>query len=442
MDGPKSLDYYLGVFRNGSVSSHSTRCASREREAMFAYIDSWNSAWRDMVRSFALSLPPMSPEIRVAALAPARNEQFRIKLFLNAIKSDIDSSNIKNAFELLIIENGVESEIGRTSEVVTGWIQIVNPSFPVHIIQQKWDHDEKYPLAKARKLIADIAIYRASRLTAPKKSLYFLTEDADIESIQNGRLKAAISYLDKHPEIDAIRGIQERSIQALKSNHLALLERRSWQITELLLSSQYYWPNKRESYNFYWNRVVTSGSNVFISAEVYCEIRGYSKDVTVFEDMDIGQRISVLRGRYSRGQFIPCMDTVRRFSFREESSIARILLSLQKGRHVYSHNGRCFYDADDIVKAPLAVKRLLVELGPYSKLTLKSKWRYERVLSELFNEVWRILKEYRVAEDLFKRMMFFIGFKMDDYYISKDGDITLVKTKNFLRLAEDFSKRR
>lgn len=430
MDGPKSLECYLNIFDGNHMLPLPTRCFHRQLAAIEAYIDSWPEHWRSLVKMYADVMPELDRRIRVVALIPARNEQYRISACLKAIKHDILTSKMSDAFELIILENGLLSELGPTASTISDWIKYNKPSFAIHVIKHCWESTEQYPLAKARKLLADITVYRIF-VTQPTHSVYLLSEDADIERIQAGRTRAALLKLDKQPSIDAIKGIQERSIYTLIQNNLALLERRGWQFTELLLSSKRYWPGTYTHYNFYWHRVVTAGSNVFFSAEIYSLISGYSDDVAVFEDMDIGQRISVLRGQYLEGVFLPRLDTIRRFPYRQESSIARVLLSLVNKEHVYGHDGTGFYDVDSIIKRPNSTALLLQKLAPYSKPQRKNLHRYENVLSNLYKEVLRIFIRQEEGRNLFWRVMRCLGLNNKIHICTKSGDVSLISIPVF-----------
>lgn len=430
MDGPKSLEYYLALFNGHHVPPATERCPRRQHIAAQAYIDSWHKCWRDVVREYAGRIPPLDSAVRVIGLIPARNEEFRIPACLTAIAHDVVSSGMSDEFELVILENGQVDEVGPTVNSVSNWNTRNHPSFLIHTLQHHWHETEKCPIAKARKLLADIAIYRVHQ-AKPTHPVFLLSEDADIERIQAGRMRMALTKLDKQPYLDAIRGPQERSIGALRQNHLALLERRSWQFAELLLSSKRYWPEKNTHHNFYWHRVVTAGSNVFFSAEVYALIGGYSDDVSVFEDMDIGQRISVLRGGCLGTHFVPRLDTIRRFSFRQESSIARVLLSLVNNGHLYGHDGTGFYDVDHIIKRPNATAFLLQELAPFARSQRSNLHRYERVLSDLYAEILRIFEVHGEGVELFRRVMICLGFKTNIYICTDSGDISFIDAPIF-----------
>lgn len=437
MDGPKTLAAYIEILGGRTLHPLSSRSAAFDRIAAHAYLNRMEPLWLEDVMRLSGSLPPLNPMTRAVTLIPARNEEYRIASCLSAIDIDIRTSAAEEWSEILVLENGFKGELGRTKASIFAWAKAHRPRYAVNVISKEWTANERNPLAKARKLLADVTIARSlsANLVAP---LYLLSEDADIEHIECGRLTAAVRCLNVDPSIDALRGFQDRTVRALKANHLALLERRSWQMTEALLSASSMWPENNPVANFYWNRVVTAGSNVFIPAQVYCEIDGYSTDVVVFEDMDIGQRISVLRGCRNGSRFIPRVSSIRRAPFREESNIARILHALSHAAHVYEHNGANFYRIDQAIKRADAVDVYLAELVEFATVCSANKQRYESVLADLWREVSRIVVCKDAAERIMLRVLYYLGFRRDDCTMLK-GDIAVKDWSRFAHLAHQFS---
>ncbi|MDY6905337.1 MAG: hypothetical protein SWH61_11690 [Thermodesulfobacteriota bacterium] len=441
MDGPKSLAEYVDII-GGCTKPHSSyRTAASDKLSFCAYLESMDAVWFSEILRLARQLPPLRPSIRIVALIPARNEQHRIRACLTAISDDVKTSAAHDWCEVMILENGVSGELGKTKAAVEAWIEENQPRFRVYVISKEWTPAEQAPLAKARKILADVTVARAldADLMGP---LYLLSEDADIERIECGRLGFVLHYLDAHPTVDAVRGFQDRTMSALRVNHLALLERRSWQMAELLMSAKAFWPERNPDANFFWNRVVTAGSNVFFSAQVYSEIGGYSTDIPVFEDMDIGQRISVLRGRWSGDRFIPHVSSIRRIPFREESNIGRILHALTSVTHVYRHDGSNFYAIDQFIKQQDAVDEHLATLAPFSRVLLANCHRFERVLIDLSDEIYRIFAQPTYARRTMRLIMHFLGFHCTDYHLKSNGRLAVMNWDGFAELAEGFSARR
>ena len=448
MDGPRSLESYLMDFRSVSVPIEPAhdRDVSRERKVIAAYCESWEVDWRNLVEKWASILPPMRESVRVAALAPARMECTRIAGLLGAIASETQSCHKYQAslLELSILENWLSCESrDETSDIVKAWRHRTRHLFDIHLLQHEFDVGQKCRLSRARKLLADVAVYRSLQRPVQVGPLYLLSEDADVTAVDSGRSVNGMEFLDRYPHIDAIRGLQERSLASMRSNDLLLLERRSWQFTELLLSSQALHPNKWSDANFYWNRVVTAGSNVFVAAETYALIGGYSVSVPLFEDMDIGQRISVMRGKYTQYGFMPNVTTIKRCSHREESSAVRILLALAEEKALYDDGNpeASFFDvAHEQRVRTISEDSLLVAIAEYAKICPSNAWRFEAVLSGLLSETHRIMQDKSRTDALFRRVMCHMGFA-PEHYKCDGGVVLLVNTQGFRNCAETFRRR-
>lgn len=446
MDGPKDLEFYLQNFSSVELplGVPEKRDTVRERKAFDHYLSSLNSHWVDFIELLSSTHPPMSPSVRAVVLVPARLEALRIERFLKALEKDLgELARCDSPFlELFILNNKrCEEQWDKTYEVIEAYRAERESTFPILYFEHVWDPDERYHLALGRKILADVALYRAVRHTSAEGPLYLFSEDADVECIDAGRTAAMVLFLDAHPELDALRGTQDRTRWALAKNQLLLLERRSWFFTECQLSAKFLWPANWEGANFYWNRVVTGGWNTCFSAETYAMIRGYTPSVRIFEDMDIGQRISVLRGSWRSKRFIPDVSTIRRFPYRAESSAARAILSLCKNRHIYdAHNDYEFFfkcSSEALVRKE-KLSDLLQSLSDFAEINSENKYRFEEVLSDLWREVLRILSCRERAFRIFKRTIFLLGFQNDDFILC-DDHVVLLRLNKYRENARKFA---
>jgi hypothetical protein len=108
--------------------------------------------------------------------------------------------------------------------------------------------------------------------------VYFALEDADTVWLDPRQLAIQTAALDAHPELDGVRGQQDRCPWIMCENDLLVTLRRSWNFTEAFLSRESLRPHRNSLYDFTWNRVVTSGWNTAISAEAFAVMGGYTPD--------------------------------------------------------------------------------------------------------------------------------------------------------------------
>ena len=81
--------------------------------------------------------------------------------------------------------------------------------------------------------------------------------------------------------------------------------------------------------------MVTAGWNVAFTLEAYLLAGGYTPTVELFEDMDLGQRISVMRGRHAGGRFVPGTDSAAWMPFEVCSDGRRSLAAAMSGGNLY-----------------------------------------------------------------------------------------------------------
>lgn len=445
MDGPKNLEFYLEAFRGLSlpIRAHSRRDILRESRVFEQYLCSLDRYWIDMLVDQADRLPDMVADTRIVLFVPARMEERRLRRCLDAILAESRLLTLQSGriLQLSILNNWYSDEsTDMTKSVVDHWINVKEPPFSVCYVELEWQPTDA-ALSQSRKFLCDLSILQAHRRKSATGPLYFLSEDADIENIYTNRTMAMINYMDRNPHVDAVRGVQERTRKALAENQLILLERRSWFFAETLLSSEKYRPERRQNANFHWNRIVTAGSNVCFSAEVYCLVQGYSQDVEIFEDMDIGQRISVIRGRWNEHTFVPGTHTIKRFGYREESSASRVILSLAEEKHLYDHgvSSDFFRRADETAIRSAPIQDLLACIFEFRVISNRNKYRFERVLQELYCEILRIMTDEAEAVEIFKRVMFQLGFSESSFQLDNSG-LNIVEFEQFRCLASRFSE--
>jgi len=449
MLGPKDLAEYIKEFAShpgAFVAPALDRDVAREHAAIDSYLSHQNVHWMATVRAAGTSIPAMHDNVRCVLLVPARYEERRICNFLNALLNETTQlcTHEPKSLEVIVLENWFKGESrDRTALVVRNWNRERHPSFLVHHLIQEWPEDDKCVMALSRKLLADVALWRAHCRNEYVEPLYLLTEDADTLLTQGRRTESFIEYLDKNPGIDAVCGIEERERTVLARNDLLLLDRRTWFFSEILLSSRKYSPAVRSNTDFHWNRVVTPGANFCISAETYALIRGYSTDVRIFEDMDIGQRVSVLRGGWANGRFVPNVSTIRRLPLREESSASRAILALSRGAvdpYEGGEEGCSFFDrrTEQIVRNQ-PQDSLLNRMQEYAQITDDNKYRFEEVLSMHYREVVRILRDATLGRRVFARVLWLLGFGPGDYKM-QDNNVVLHRVDRFRSFANRFGE--
>lgn len=162
----------------------------------------------------------------------------------------------------------------------------------IHVINYALPHN-KSNVGYCRKILHDLIIYNANRLTRKLEDCIFVSSDADILENDLRIFKKAYTLLLKQNKIDAAQGAMTRIPKYVNRNNLfcvySLLYdgiRDEWQ-------SKKYRKNGVPQINFMWNRVFTYGANLFLKTDVYCRVGGFDC-FDVGEDYAMGAKISFL----------------------------------------------------------------------------------------------------------------------------------------------------
>jgi hypothetical protein len=308
------------------------RDCHREKSAIEGYLQSESSAHQALIQSMAEGMPAMHSACRMVVLLPCRNESQHIedRLTLLAEQFRPDASLLaRNQYEVIVLVNTCHDEPkDPTMDMVKRWVHPAGMT--LHALEFEHAPNELSPLTLARKILADLALLRALRRNSYEMPLYLCSEDADVVWNDPRQLFEMIKTLDEHPELDALRGYQDRCPWLLIQHPILMLMRRSWNFCESYAASRPLRPSRNPNYHFNWNRHVTSGWNTAFSAEVYANIGGYNRDRQFEEDLDIGEKISALRAYEVSGNWIPQVNTIAPSTQLDRANIPLLEGMLQK----------------------------------------------------------------------------------------------------------------
>jgi len=217
-----------------------------------------------------------------------------------------------------------------------------------------------------------------------------------------------------------LRGIQDRQPEILKNNDLLFFGRRLWDIMEEFLRDPKYRPENNSSASFVWNRVISGGWNTAFTAEAYAQIGGYNPDLVIGEDMDIGQKISILRGHEEEDKFIPNTITAEGSGLRGSSSPRRFIDALAKQKGVYED-----FENQDVKKFSLS--ELMNKIREFSVATLEQRRRYEHEINTATDFLRSIAGgNDEMVTSIMNRTLFYVGLKKPkDYDWQQNGKVEL-----------------
>jgi hypothetical protein len=329
----RDLQEYLDDpwLRTRTDQPHLLRDPTAERAAMHEYLDAQAPEWLQLLAHLAPAAGRLDERARLFVFAIAGDEEDLIESCLSALLGDLTSSRLAAEAELVLVCNGHGDD---TPQRARHWIARHANAVRACLVEAPWPAGDRTVLARSRKLAVDLVLWRLVR-GRPRGSCVFITEDADVEWVEPGRAREVVTRFERSPRMDALRGWHLRSLELLEWP-LLFAERASWRCAEQELSAERLRPERRPAASFAWNRVVTAGWNVAFTLEAYVLAGGYTPDVELFEDMDLGQRIAVMRGGedQTRG-FIPRTGTVQWMPFEACSDGRRAMAALLEAADLY-----------------------------------------------------------------------------------------------------------
>ncbi|MDP2638306.1 MAG: hypothetical protein Q8P26_04560 [Candidatus Levybacteria bacterium] len=382
---------------------------------------------------------PMSTECRAAVIIPARFEERNIEKVLNGYAEQQDVN--PNQFEInVIVNHRIDETPDGTTETVLKFIK-EHPEMNINLLDVQFDL-EHAKVGYARKLITDFTLARSIQREGYWSPLYIVSEDADVRKINPKIIKTVIQKFDSSPEIDCLRGRQDRSNALIAQNYLLALTYKANQIAEIILRDKKLQNPYREGYNFDWNRVVSGGWASSFTAETYSLIGGYLQDATVGEDVAIGQLVSLARGHWDEAEnIVPYIQATTTMPIREESNILRIGQEIITGISAYSPEQ--FENQKIKQKSELEI---LEALKPYKYIKPDSEsnvGRFENAVRGAFYFIKGCVgNDGEFLTNYAPFYMLMIGFKKNDYEIVISGKDIKLNINNWTNIAAHLEKNR
>lgn len=393
-----------------------------------------------VVRIGRRDISPMNCECRVAVVIPAKDEEITIYNTLEGYVIQLDRSNASIApetFEVNVLVNTAGKEPhDRTFDEVARF-KHAHPQLRVNVLEVKFEK-RWGRVGMARKLVTDLVLKRAlQRQSFYREPLYIEQEDADLVWVDPRQVATIIDSFDQHPELDVLIGYQEKYLRLMANVEFIFMSRRVW---DLMTAQAFSYLKKSrflpETCDFNWTRPFTYGTNTAITAEIYSLIGGYDWNGIVGEDLDIGKRVSLLRGRIRDNRYHWELATLGLMRTRINSSPRRYLWAL-------INDCGCPYSKANFQNGDLRKVTLeeMVQAIPerYLRLTEDNKRFYEKELWFLYESLRKIIPDRDLAEFIMRRSLLCIGFKHRDFEVEGD-QVCIRNAANFSDAMEQYRR--
>ena len=399
------------------------RSVDRERAVLQNYLNNeraTNPNHYRMIETVAASLGTMDNKSRVAVNVPAWMEEGNLKHFLSEYTAQVDKDGNPLDPSLYEINIIVNRKTGTTPDES---VRVINEfvadfesthGFKPRVNYADVELDPPFNnVGYARKLLTDAVALRSVQRTGQTEPLYMESEDADMIRVDKKTIVNLFTKLDANPQLDALRGVQDRSPEYMKENDMLFLRRRAWDFFEIMARDKRFRDPTSPDWNFTWNRTVTGGWNTGYTAESYGLIGGYDS-VPAGEDMSVGEKITMIRGDGN----VPNLEVVGTVASRSDSSPRRFINEIAADKGAYADFTN---EADNKHIREKSIPELLDSIKEYSRINDTNKDSFESYISGTFNWAMSATPTRADAEQFSHRLLFFLGFKKSDYDIVGDG---------------------
>lgn len=383
------------------------------------------------------TLSPMDDACRVAVIIPAKDEEDSIYPTLESYSNQqtkTDESLDPRLYELNILVNTSNGEeFDRTYDNILCFKRD-HPNVRVNALEVQFS--ERWAcVGMARKLISDLVLMRALERGSYRNPLYLQSDDADLIWVDPRQIWTVIDTFDNQQHLDVLIGYQEKFLRYIANIDFVFLSRRFW---DLMTAQAFHYllkgkisPEKRD---FHWSRPFTYGTNTAITAEAFALIGGYDWDAKVAEDLDLGKRLSLLRGKVIDGVFTPELRTLGLMRTRTNSSPRRYLECLITD--IGNPYSEANFQRREVRQVPLdeMTRRIPTK---YRRLTEATKGIYEKELWFLYETTRKIIPDPNLAKLIVRRTLVLMGFCPQDFEVT-DTEIHILNVDNFARALEEY----
>jgi hypothetical protein len=400
------------------------------------------NSYSELVEKLAREVGPMSENCRCAVIIPAYFEEKNIENVLRGYSQQIDSNGNpidKSLYELIVVVNKRKSQQSdKTYEIVKNFVQN-NPDLKIKIVDITFPDDSFIAnVGMARKIAADLAIYRANQRKRIKQgSLYFITEDADTVSVDLQIVEKVIKKFDQRPEIEAVKGAEFRDPNWLKHFHPTLVRTYLGEIMlrSLNLKKEIIEQNSQDkillsqdnsdSIFMFGTGFYTGGWHSAFRASTFAALGGYLPAI-LGEDLRIGELMKLYRGKEKEGVIFPNPKIIESISIRGIGSPRRFIE--QDIKYIPTYAGFGNEDLERIIRT----KSLEDFLGEIQE---KERMLYSCRLND------NGMPELEFHLFVYHKILGIINYLIKDLFkISGDRDKDVVEiTKRILRLIGNFS---
>lgn len=250
------------------------------------YLSKQDPEYLKEVERLAGTISPIKKECRLSVCIPVAGHQEGLNIYRTLENYTYQTANREDYEIVLFVNHPDKDESG---------IKVKPDNTLREIRRFKKDHPEMnvyivykvLPIAQARigyirKVLNDLTLYRQHRRGKDAPDLIMASNDADNKGIANQYIENFITKFEENPKVDAYLGQLDWDPEAYLRNPLIHVGTRIFQYLNV--------QSRRKGWY-----IDSSGANFAFRSSIYAAVNGYSTDIRIGEDSDLGAKIKEAR---------------------------------------------------------------------------------------------------------------------------------------------------
>ncbi|MFZ2253095.1 MAG: hypothetical protein WAW13_02870 [Minisyncoccia bacterium] len=279
----KRKDY---EYRMSEVLKNDSEVTLDERKEIGDYLARQEKEHIVTIDDLVSQTGPMNPKCKLSVCIPVAGHQEGKNIY-KTLENYLNQTAHKDEFEIVLFVN--QPDKNKSGEPITPDETMSeirrfiaeHPEINVAVMHKVIPID-KARIGHIRKLLNDAVLKRNISRTK-SQSHVMVSNDADNKGLAFEYIQNFIDKFEKHPEVDALMGQLDWDLDSYVRNPFVHIGTRLFQYVDLQFRN-------KDATN-----IASSGANFAFRSGMYAAVNGYSSDIGLAEDVDLGKAIKAAR---------------------------------------------------------------------------------------------------------------------------------------------------
>lgn len=283
--GPVKREDYL--YRMSEELKNNPDAEINEKKEIRNYLSRQEESHKENINQLATEAGPMAQECRLSIGIPVAGHQEE-RVIYKTLENYLNQTADKKDFEIVVFVNHPDHDDKGKPVVPDGTRTEIerfrrdHPEMRVAVMSKIIPHDQA-KIGYVRKLLNDTILKRNLDRGDAALNHVIVSNDADNKGVAPEYIQNFLDKFEQHPEVESYMGQLDWDIESYARNPLVHIGTRLFQYVDIQL---------RQGNS---NNIASSGANFAFRPGIYAAVNGYTSDIHLAEDVDLGRAIKAAR---------------------------------------------------------------------------------------------------------------------------------------------------